>query len=1015
MSWGNFVVEIIHASVHGRARYRIVELYRSPSWKENLEKELLDQDPIQCASACILTGNILVRYNSGNTAASIALVIEEIISRLRLEIDEPVGRSRVSIAEKKLRRNGATERGRKPGMLKKVWGPPAQTQPGKLWHGMDTREVLSDWNVSASSGLSSREVLDITTKYGQNILPESLPRSRLAIFLNQFQSIPVALLSVAAAVSILTGGAVDAVVIMGVVGINAAIGYVTESQAEKTIESLKSVVRPTANVVRENGQITIGIEEVVPGDILVLRPGVYVPADGRLIEAEHLSLDESTLTGESLPATKTVDALAEPNVPIADRKNMVYMGTLVTGGQGLAVAVATGRFTELGQLQVLVGEAQAPETPMEKELRQVGNQLVLISGCICGAVFLMGIIRGAGFIPVFKTSIALAVAAVPEGLPAVATTTLALGIRNMKKRNVLIRRLDAVETLGSVQTICFDKTGTVTQNKMSVKRISVLDRSIDLTNGKFSVDCLADPAACEALLQLLHVCVLCNESEIIKEAADYLLHGTSTENALIQAAIAADLDVVRLRKQNRLLKVNHRSEDRHFMGTLHEGPAGDNLFSLKGSPLEVLSMCEWYLQAGQRLPLTEETRLGIETENERMAGNALRVLGFAYSVETDVSSFDTPGGLTWLGLVGMADPIREGVKDLIPMFHAAGIDTIMITGDQSSTAYSIGKELDLSRGRPLEILDSTRLSDLDPETLKALSQRVHVFARVSPAHKLQIVQALQKAGRIVAMTGDGINDGPALKAADIGVALGASGTDVAREVADVILEKDDLEMMILAVGHGRTIYSNIRKSLHFLLATNFSEIMVMFVAGATGIGYPLSAMQLLWINLISDIFPGLALAMEAPEPDVLKKPPRDPRETIVRKADFKNISLEAAFMTGGSMVSYLYGLARYGAGPRSGTLAFQSLTLAQLLHAISCRSDRHSVFGKEKLPSNRYLNWALGGSLAIQLLTIVVPGLRGLLGLTPLGLADAVVVGASSLAPLLINEARKDTPKDGPA
>jgi Ca2+-transporting ATPase len=396
-----------------------------------------------------------------------------------------------------------------------------------------------------------------------------------------------------------------------------------------------------------------------------------------------------------------------------------------------------------------------------------------------------------------------------------------------------------------------------------------------------------------------------------------------------------------------------------------------------------------------------------------MAGQALRVLGFAYSAEVDDSSFENPGGLTWLGLVGMADPIREGVKDLIPLFHTAGIDTIMITGDQSSTAYSIGKELDLSRGRPLEILDSTRLSDLDPETLKALSQRVHVFARVSPAHKLQIVQALQKAGRIVAMTGDGINDGPALKAADIGVALGASGTDVAREVADVILEKDDLETMILAVGHGRTIYSNIRKSLHFLLATNFSEIMVMFAAGATGIGYPLSARQLLWINLISDIFPGLALAMEAPEPDVLRKPPRDPQETIVRKSDFKNISIEAAFMTGGALFSYLYGLARFGAGPQAGTLAFQSLTLGQLLHAISCRSDRHSIFGKEKLPPNKYLNWALGGSLAIQLMTMVVPGLRGLLGLAPIGLADAVVVGVSSVAPLLINEARKDIPKDG--
>lgn len=1007
------MVEIVHASIRGRARYRIAELYRSPSWKENLERELLAQDPVQGASASVLTGNVLVRYNSCGTAGSIARAIEGIVARLRREIGEPTGNPRPTGARDN--RGRRPEKRPRPGILDTVWLPPAQTQPRKHWHAMETGDVLSEWNVSSSSGLSGREALEATKKYGLNILPESLPRSRLGMLLGQFQSIPVALLGAAAAISLLTGGAADALVIVGVVGINAAIGYVTESQAERTIESLKSIVRPTAIVVRDRGQITTGIENVVPGDILVLRPGVYVPADARLVEADHLSVDESTLTGESLPATKTVDALSGSHVPMADRKNMVYMGTLVTGGQGVAVVVATGGFTELGQLQVMVGEAQAPETPMEKELRQVGNQLVLISGGICGAVFLMGIVRGAGFIQVFKTSIALAVAAVPEGLPAVATTTLALGIRNMRKRNVLIRRLDAVETLGSVRTICFDKTGTVTQNKMSVRRIWVMDRPVDLVNGKFSLDCGADPAACEALVRLLLVCVLCNESEIIKEGADYLLHGSATENALIQAAIAAGLDAVGLRERHRLLKVNHRSEDRHFMGTLHEGPQGERLFSLKGSPIDVLSLCEWYIKDEERVPLSEEARLAIESENERMAGDALRVLGFARGAETDASSFETSCGLTWLGLVGMADPVREGVKDLIPLFHEAGIDTVMITGDQSSTAYSIGKELDLSRGRPLEILDSTRLSDLDPEALRALSQRVHVFARVSPAHKLQIVQALQKAGRIVAMTGDGINDGPALKAADIGIALGASGTDVAREVADVILEKDDLETMIVAVGHGRTIYGNIRKSLHFLLATNFSEIMVMFAAGAAGIGYPLSARQLLWINLISDIFPGLALAMEAPEPDVLKKPPRDPRESIVRRSDMKNISREAAFMAGGAMSSYLYGLVRFGAGPRASTLAFQSLTLAQLLHAISCRSDRHSIFGKEKLPANKYLDWALGGSLAIQFMTMVVPGLRSLLGLTPLGLVDAAVVGISSLVPLLVNEAGKVVPKDSPA
>jgi Ca2+-transporting ATPase len=349
------------------------------------------------------------------------------------------------------------------------------------------------------------------------------------------------------------------------------------------------------------------------------------------------------------------------------------------------------------------------------------------------------------------------------------------------------------------------------------------------------------------------------------------------------------------------------------------------------------------------------------------------------------------------------------VKDLIPRFHAAGIETIMITGDQTPTAYAVGKELNLSGEEPLEILDSTHLTNIDGDALRALSERIHVFARVSPASKLQIVQALQRAGRVVAMTGDGINDGPALKAADIGVALGGSGTDMAREVADVVLENDDLETMILAVSHGRTIYSNIRKALHFLLSTNFSEIMVVFFASATGLGFPLTAMQLLWINLISDIFPGLALALEPPEPDVLQRPPRDPEQPIIQRSDFKRISFESAVISSSTLAAYTYGISRYGMGARANSLAFQSLTLGQLLHALSCRSEKHSIFSEEKLPPNRYLNVALAGSLLLQALTMIVPGLRNLLGIGRISAIDGAVIGASSLIPLLVNEATKNT------
>jgi Ca2+-transporting ATPase len=731
-----------------------------------------------------------------------------------------------------------------------------------------------------------------------------------------------------------------------------------------------------------------------------------------------LHVDESALTGESVPALKTATALAAGvDYPLADRLNMVYMGTLVTGGSGFAMVVATGRFTEIGRIQTLVGEAERPETPMEKQLDRMGTQLVLISGAVCGIVFVIGLLRGYGFLQMLKISISLAVAAVPEGLPTVATTTLALGIRNMRRRHVMIRRLEAVETLGSVQTICFDKTGTITLNRMTAVSVYAGHRRFRVSDGKFIAgEEPVNPYTCDELLRLLHVAALCSETEISVQEGEYILRGSPTENALIQMAISAGVDLVRLRKRHPILRMNHRSENRNFMSTLHveQDSAGPSLlFAVKGSPTEVLAMCRWRVLDGNVVPLSEEDRLSLQIENEQMSGRALRVLATAYTrVAPEEAAVDLQDGLIWLGLIGMADPIRQGVKELIGDFHRAGIRTVMITGDQSPTAYAIGKELGLSGDEPLEILDSTHLTKIDPEVMTALSERVHIFARVSPAHKLQIVQAFQRGGKVVAMTGDGINDGPALKAADIGVAMGHAGTDVAREVADLILENDGLDTMIVAVSHGRTIYNNIRKSVHFLLATNLSEIMVMFVAIAGGLGQPLNSMQLLWINLVSDIFPGLALALEPPEPDVLSRPPRDPEEPIIKRSDFKRIGFEAAMLSAGSLAAYGYGIVRYGAGPRAGTLAFMSLTCGQLLHAVSCRSERHSLFDTvadrdRALPPNRPLQAALGGSFALQALALTVPGLRSLLGIAPIGLLDGVVIGSTALLPLAVNEATK--------
>lgn len=1001
------MVEAIHTAVAGRTRFKVAGLYRSKSLEKLLESRLARLKDISLASANALTGNVLVCYNSGNTPQTIAALIEGIVSDYQshpLPTASDPGFSESQIAAVQ------------PGYLdlfKGLFAYP-DDQPPEPWHRLEDEEVLNRWGTSRETGLSLKAVEKNRQRYGVNILPEAEPRSAWEIFLSQFNSLPVYLLGTAAGLSVVTGGVVDAVLIMGVVVANAFIGYKTESESEKTIRSLQTLVRPAALVIREGRMTEIPSEEVTVGDLLVLRPGSYVAADGRLIAANHLSVDESALTGESFPVLKHTQTLERENVPLGDRLNLVFMGTLVTGGEGVAVVVATGSFTEIGLIQSLIGEAASPETPLERQLGQLGDQLVLICLGVSGAVFVMGFVWGYGWLQMLRTSICLAAAAVPEGLPSAATTTLALGIRDMRKHHVLIRHLNAVETLGSVQTVCLDKTGTITRNQMAVLQIFTGMKVINVAeNGQFrGPEGGIAPFACEELEQILQISVLCNEVEIYQEGGDYVLRGTSTEGALVQLAILAGLDVSDLRRRFPLLRVNHRSETRLFMGTLHDHQPEGKLFALKGSPLEVLARCSWRLQDGRKLPLTEEDRQSIEDQNEEMAGQAMRVLGLAFALGEDESIFEETDGLIWLGLMGMADPVREGVGEAIRSFHRAGIDTVMITGDQSPTAYAIGRELELSRGEPLEILDATHLAEIEPEVLKALVKRAQVFARVSPAHKIQIVQALQEAGKVIAMTGDGINDGPALKAADVGIAMGRTGTDIAREVADVVLEKDNLDTLIIAIRDGRTIYLNIRKSVHFFLATNLSEIMLTFAAIAVGLGSPLTAAQFLWINLISDIFPGLALALEAPEPDILDRPPRDPQRPIFTGADFKRMAFESGAITAGAFGAYGYGMLRYG-GAFASTLAFHSLTTGQLLHAVSCRSETHSIFSTGKLPPNPYLTMALGGSLAVQFLTMAVPGLRGLLGLTPVGLLDGLVISSSALLPLVVNEATKKPPEDG--
>lgn len=993
------MLKLVHGTVPGRARYKVKGLHRCPELKEYLESSLWSSGGVSRAQANTMTGNVLILFDPRSNPRVVSSLLLDLLSSFHtkrprvqdLEQSRPI-RSREAASAQS---GSHSDR-------------PSAGNAYVCWHTMVRESILTCLSSSMEYGLSDDTARQSREKYGLNVLPEAETRSKFSIFVDQFKSLPVGLLSVAAVVSVLSGGLADAAAIMAVVGINAVIGFYTENEAEKTISSLKSLVRPSV-LVRRGGQVTeIPVQEILVGDIVILKPGTYVAADARLLKADNLSTDESVLTGESMPVFKEVAELEREDSPLGDRSNMVYAGTLITGGEGLAVVVAIGRFSEIGRVQVLVQDAAHPQTLIERELTRTGNQLVIVSSAVCALVFFLGLLRGGGLLHLLKTSISLAVAAVPEGLPAVATTSLALGIHNMRKHKVLIRDLEAICTLGSVQTICLDKTGTLTFNRMSVVRLHCGMQSYSVRDGHFASNGRdSNPFTAEELLQMIHVCVLCNETILESENGSYVLSGSPTENALVEMALSAGIDVLQLRERYPRMGTHYRAENRQYMSTLHIFAQNEYLFALKGSPLDVLGKCKEQIRNGQRVPLTDMDKDLIEAENERMAGDALRVLGVAHAIDEDARADDNGCGLVWLGLVGMADPVRNRVKESIKAFHTAGVDTVMITGDQSPTAYAIGKELELNDEKALTVMDSEQLRQADPAVLQALSADVKVFSRVTPSDKLQIVQMLQSAGKVVAMTGDGINDGPALKAADVGIAMGRSGTDVAREIADVVLEEDDLETLIVALSDGRTIYNNIRKALHYLLATNTSEILLMTVAVGAGLGYPLNAMQLLWINLISDIFPGLALTLEPPEPDVLSRPPRDPSEPIVRRSDLKRIGFEGATMTLCGLGAYGYGILKYGSGPAAGTLAFQGLAVSQILHAISCRSDTHSIFDREKLPPNKFLTAATVGSLGLQVLTQMVPGIRNLLGLSRIGIVDGIVIGATALISLFVSELSK--------
>lgn len=981
----------------GYFRIKFPRLFQAESEKDNIERALADLPGITEVHANPLTSKVLILFDPAIGADDLLaeLGVRHVVKQQRA-LGERIGSTR-------------------PAARRKDYKPEVQrdnssSQKEVTWHLMPDAEVLTHFGSNSDAGLSTHAAAE-RLQHGLNVLPQKEPESAFRQFLNQLTGLPVLLLGVSAALSLVTGGFAEAAAIVVVLGMNAGIGFVTERRSEETIASLSELVDDVVPVVRDGNVIEVASSHIALGDLLVLLPGVHVAADARLVQVNNLLVDESALTGESRFVPKST-AMLPHEAPLAERRNMVYMGTTVAAGRALAVATAVGADTEIGWVQTLVANAEPPKTPIQKQLDDLGNRLVMISLAICGLVFGLGLLRGRGILEMLKTSISLAIAAVPEGLPTVATMSFARGLRIMKEKQMLIRKLQVIETLGAVHTICFDKTGTLTMNRMSVVALETpfnilrSDAGEALALRHFSQEGLPPEIA-----PLLNVCVLSNEIATTEGGSNSSSNGSATENALVRFAVESGIDVAGVREQYPVLETELRGEGRNYMRSVHAIPNSDEQFVVvKGSPLEVLSLCGSMYKDSNVVPLAEEMQAHIAGQNAAMAARQLRVLGFACREKASaITSSDETGNLVWLGLVGLADPIRPNVDKVIADFHRAGIRTAMITGDQHITAHAIGEHLGLANDRSLHVLDSDSLDDIDPVALRRLVLEADIFARVSPGRKLQIVQALQGAGEVVAMTGDGINDGPALRAADIGIAMGMDGTNLARSAADVVLRDDRLETVLDAIRQGRTITKNIEKSLEFLISSNLSEILVVLGAVSLTGSSPLTPMQLLWINLLSDVLPAIALAAEPPEGDVMRLPPRNAGVPLVGKRELLDYAGQGAWLTAGTLGAYLYGASRYGLGPRSSGIAFNTLMLGQLLHALTSRSRNPELAHTKDQARPNMLYGAVGGSIALQIAANLLPFMRNFLGLgNGITVTDITIIMAGAGIPFLCNETAKN-------
>ncbi|MBX3637513.1 MAG: cation-transporting P-type ATPase [Rubrivivax sp.] len=847
--------------------------------------------------------------------------------------------------------------------------------------------------IDPARGLAAEVAAARLARDGANEIRDITGRSAAQILLSQFGSVPVGLLGASAGVALATRAFADAGAIGAVLAANAGLGFVTERRAEETVSSLRKLGPRQATVLRDGRPSTIDAREVVVGDVLLLQPGQPVAADARVLEAHRLATNEAALTGESLPVRKHALDTLPADTPLGERRNMVFLGTVVSGGVGRALVVATAERAELGRIRRLAQAAEAPRTELQRELDTLGRRLAVGAAVLCGGVFAIGLLRGRPLLPLLRTAVSLGVAAIPEGLPTVATSLLAAGIRSLQERQVYARRLDAVENLGAVDTVCFDKTGTLTQNRMSVASLTLGGELVTLDEGT------PVPALPEAWGQ---VAALCNSLEPTGGDGPQRWQGSSTELALLEFAAAQGLDVATLRRRHPPLAVRHRSEHHPYMVTLHDSTASGLLVAVKGRPDEVLARCECWFDGRAVRPLDAAARRRLLALNEAMAERGHRVLALAWRQHQGGEYGDT-AGLSWLGLVGLADPLRPGLAAMVQRFRAAGIRPLMITGDQPGTANAVAQAIGLDGGQA--VVDASQLPE-SAAAIAEIAEHAAGFARTSPAMKLEIVRALQQRGHVVAMTGDGINDGPALKTADVGVAMGVTGTDFAHAMSDLVLRDDHPAAMLQAIEQGRTAFVNIRKSVRYLVATNLSELAATTLAVAAGAPEPFDPLQLLWTNLATDVWPAIALGLEPAEPGILERPPVSLKGGLLDRSEWGGVAIDAGVMTLGALASFAWGAARGGGVARARTMAFTTLTSAQLLYAMSMRSPRPLRRGG--LQPNPMLRRAVGWSLAAQAGTLALPAARRLLRTTPLAPLDLVVVAGTALLPLAARELLKE-------